>query len=148
MYLELQDFRTTYIAGVTLELNDTVVPNFGLLAHRDIDSSNNSANGNLVCRTDNTSCCRKSDNHNRTGFGAWFYPDGVMIVFNGTSQPSGQIYRMLRNAQILRLRRVGNANITNTTNGIYHCEVADQNGVNQTRYVGLYTEGAGEFVDM
>ena len=43
-----------------LERNGVAVTNFGLLGHGDIDQSDDPANigSNLVCRTDNTSCCR------------------------------------------------------------------------------------------
>ena len=131
--------------GVSLELNGIFVPNFGLLGHDETGTdATGSVGSNLVCRTDNTSCCRGSDNPNGGGFGSWFYPGGDMAVFNGTQQPDGQLYRILRVTQFVQLRRDGSAAITTLANGIYRCEVADQNGTMQTRYVGLYTEGAGE----
>ena len=132
--------------GVTLELNGSPFANFGLLAHNDIDTSDDVvANTSLVCRTDNTSCCRGPNNPNGTGFGSWFYPGGDMVLFAFVvTLPSGVIYRQRRRTQAIRLYRDNSTNITATANGIYRCEVADQNGVTQTRYVGLYTEGAGE----
>ena len=131
---------------MSLEHNGVAVPNFGLLGHSVIDESDDpdSVGGNLVCRTDNTSCCRGGDNPNGGGFGDWFYPSGNVVVFSEETQPNGQLYRMLRSMQIVRLHRVENS--AATANGIYHCEVADQNGVMQTRYVGLYTNGAGRHV--
>ena len=136
------EFYIFYYEGVSLELNGNPVINFGLLAHSDIDTSDDRevVGGNLVCRTDLTACCRYDDAQ-----GSWYYTTGGRVLFNFEgSLPSGQIYRLRRGAQVVRLRRDGNANIAATANGIYHCEVADQNGVLQTRYVGLYTEGAGE----
>ena len=133
---------------MSLELNGVAVPNFGLLGHSDIDQSDDSTSvgGNLVCRTDNTSCCRNADNPAGTGgFGEWFYPGGGVVEFYFNSPPSGQIYRMRRSDQVVRLRRDGSAGTT-SANGIYRCEVADLNGVTQTRYVGLYTDGAGRHV--
>ena len=134
-------------AGVSLELDGTAVLNFGLLGHSQIDTSDNLVvvGGNLVCRTDNTSCCRNVDNPAGTGgFGDWFYPGGDVVLFKSDGPlPSGQIYRLRRGPQVVRLRRDGTASTT-SSNGIYRCEVADQNGVTQTRYVGLYTDGAGE----
>ena len=129
-------------AGVSLELNGNLVDNFGLLAHDDIDTSNAAevVGGNLVCRTDLTTCCRDSDG---LGQGRWHYPTGGNVLFNFEGPlPSGQIYRFRRRTQVLWLRRELGSN--STANGIYRCEVADQNGVVQTRYVGLYTGGAGE----
>ena len=125
-----------------LELDGTAVLNFDLLGHSDIDTSDDLevVGGNLVCRTDLTACCRITEG---TPQGQWYYPTGgnVIFIFEG-ALPSGQIYRFRRGPQLIRLRR--ELGSTTTANGIYRCEVADQNGVTQTRYVGLYTEGAGE----
>ena len=135
-----------YFTGVYLELNGNLVPNFAVLGHNQIDTSDDptSVGGNLVCRTDNTSCCRGADNPNGRGFGDWFYPGVGVAVFPYEVLPSGPIYRQQRGAQVVRLRRDNNS--TFTANGIYRCEVADQNGVMQTRYVGLYSEGVGEYL--
>ena len=134
---------------MSLELNGVAVPNFGLLGHSEIDTSDDPANigSNLVCRTDNTSCCRGGDNPAGTGgFGNWYYAIGDGVAHFFESPTSGQIYRMQRGNQVIRLSREGSAAITATANGIYRCEVADQNSVMQTRYVGLYTNGAGRHV--
>ena len=127
---------------MSIELNGNFVDNFGLLEHSDIDTFSDigDVGGNLVCRTDLTTCCRGDDGMAQ---GNWYYPTGdeVMFPFEGPL-PSGQIYRPRRDTQVVRLYRAENS--AATANGIYRCEVADQNGVNQTRYVGLYTEGASE----
>ena len=69
-----------------------------------------------------------------------------MVAFTfDMNLPSGQIYGMRRGDQVIRLSRVGSAGTT-SANGIYRCELADQNGVTQTRYVGLYTDGTGRHV--
>ena len=131
------------IAGVTLELNGNFVENFGLLEHSEIDTSDvvEDVGGNLVCRTDLTTCCTVAEGMAQ---GNWYYPTGGNVLFNFEGPlPSGQIYRFRRSAQVVRLRR--QLGSTATANGIYRCEVADQNGVMQTRYVGLYTEGASEY---
>ena len=126
---------------MSLEHNGNPVPNFGLLTHSDIDTSddNTSVGGNLVCRTDNTTCCSHADGGAQ---GNWYYPTDDVALFASGELPSGQIYRMRRSAQVVQLRRELDSTIT--ANGIYRCEVADQNGTMQTRYLGLYTDGAGE----
>ena len=138
---------------MSLEHNGIEVPNFGLLGHSQINNSADSASvgGNMVCRTNNTSCCRNENNPTGAGFGKWFYPGGVVAVFPNDyfarqRSLNGSIYLLQRGTQVVRLRRELDSNTT-TANGIYRCEVADQNGVNQTRYVGLYTEGAGKHVE-
>ena len=131
-----------------LELTDTLVSNFGLLAHSDIGTSHDvdDVGSILVCRTDNTLCCRDGDNPNGRGFGSWYHPDGSLVPFPYAVLQSGGIYKMQRGTQVVRLIPESSASITTGHNGIYRCEVANQNGVIQTRYVGLYTDGAGEFV--
>ena len=127
---------------MTLDINGTIVPNFALLTHSDIDTSDDveDVGGNLVCRTNLTTCCRGGDG---LAQGFWYYPTGAIALFGFEGPlPGGQIYRYRRGAQVVRLRR--EVNSAATANGIYRCELADQNGVTQTRYVGLYTEGAGE----
>ena len=133
---------------MSLELDGSLFANFGLLGHSDIDTDDDmDVNTSLICRTDNTSCCRGGDNTAGTGgFGEWLYPNGTRVVFPFVMPlPAGVIYRQRRRTQNIRLYRDDSAIITATANGIYRCEVADQNGVMQTRYVGLYTDGAGEF---
>ena len=129
-----------------LEHNRDTVPNFGLLLHNMVGRISNDADedGNLVCRTDNTSCCRDFDSPNGIGFGHWYYPSGDLVVSISQPRATGQIYEMLRADQDVRLRRDNSAFIRATANGIYRCEVPDQNGVNRNRYVGLYSIGAGE----
>ena len=132
------------IAGVSLELNGNLVDNFGLLAHSDIDTNDDLEvlGHNLVCRTDNTTCCN-GPGHVATSQGDWYNPTGGRVTFPSEGNlPSGQIYRVRTGPQVVRIRRQRDS--AATANGIYRCEVADQNGVMQTRYVGLYTEGAGE----
>ena len=135
-------------AGVYLQLDNGCVNNFELLQHSDIDTNDDVMTiTGLVCRTDNTSCCRGRDNPNGSGFGDWFHPSGFVAAFSFDPMlPPGGIYRQRRLNKAIRLFRDNSrsTNISFTANGLYRCEVADQNGVLQTRYVGLYTEGAGE----
>ena len=134
-------------SGVTLnqDINNNI-PNFALRWHSEIDSSNldsNNVGHNLVCQTNLTTCCRDTEG---VAQGSWYYPtgDAVFFLYQG-ALPSGQIYRLRRGPQVVRLYRNGSADAA-TANGIYRCEVADQNGVTQTRYVGLYTGEAGELL--
>ena len=138
-------------AGVSVELTGIPVSNFGLLGHSQIGTNHSHdvddvGSSLLVCRTDNTSCCRGADSPNGRGFGNWYHPDGSLVPFLYARLRSGEIYKMQRRTQVVRLIHESSANITTGHNGIYRCEVANQNGVIQTRYLGLYTDGAGEFV--
>ena len=134
---------------MSVEHTGILVSNFGLLGHSQIGTSHDvdDVDSNLVCRTDNTSCCRGTDNPNGGGFGNWYHPNGSQLAFIFMGWRS-DIYKMQRGTQVVRLIPESSASITTGHNGIYRCEVANQNGVIQTRYVGLYTNdtGAGEFV--
>ena len=35
--------------------------------------------GALECHTDDTTCCRGTDNPDGTGRGEWYYPDGTVV---------------------------------------------------------------------
>ena len=67
--------------------------------------------------------------------GDWYYPNGTGVANNGEMW---KFYRD-RGPSVVRLnkRRGGE-------DGIYHCEIPDTAGVNQTIYIGVYTAGSGK----
>ena len=143
MYIDYLYHHHVFCAGVSVELNSIPISNYGLLGHGDIATD---GSGDLVCRTDHTQCCRNLDSPGGVGHGSWYHPStytGSEVRFSYGPQVTGQIYHMRRGLQTILLRRDGGTGVT-AADGIYRCEVADQSGVTQTRYVGLYTDGAGE----
>ena len=83
----------------------------------------------LLCRTDNTQCCRMRDNlPDRVAFGQWFFPNGDEV-----GNDDGDFFRN-RGEGIVRLNRRNNAR---SPTGRYRCEIPDASGVNQTLYVNI-----------
>ena len=96
----------------------------------DIGSSNEDS---LLCKTNLTACCRKSDFS--TPLGNWFFPNGTKVPNNNTQWD----FYKIRGHMVIRLhRRRGGVE------GIYHCEIPDSMNVIQTIYIGVYTTSNGE----
>ena len=115
------------IKEVRFQLGDQTYVNGSAVLLTGIGEGNNS----LLCLTNNTQCCRGSDNPSGGGFGEWYFPDGTLV-------PDGQdanrsIYRN-RDTSVVRLNRRNNA--TSPT-GVYRCEVPDASGTNQTISITL-----------
>ena len=91
----------------------------------------------LLCLTDSTQCCRRSDNPNGVQLGHWYFPDGTLVP-DGT-EPTRDFYRN-RGASVVRLNRRNNAQ---SPTGVYRCEIPDASGTTQTLYVGVYTTEKG-----
>ena len=112
-------------------MNGAVIPNHGFVLLDNIGESSNS----LVCMTDNTACCSRDQVPGRGILGDWYYPNGTGLANNGWMW---EFYRN-RGPSVVRLHR-RRGGVT----GIYHCEIPDTAGVNQTMFIGVYTTGTGE----
>ena len=112
-------------------MNGAVIPNHGFVLLDNIGESSNS----LVCMTDNTACCARDQVPGRGILGDWYYPNGTGLA------NSGEMWGFYRNRgqSVVRMhhRRRG-------VTGIYHCEIPDAAGVDQTLFIGVYTAGTGE----
>ena len=100
----------------------------------------------VVCHTDLYTCCSSSQGTHR---GSWYFPDGTMLPFTGSSVAIG----LGRADQIAVIRRTTATGPT----GIYRCDIPtnavhdydyydyDRDGirVRDTVYVGLYTADGG-----
>ena len=117
-----------------LVLNGVIIPNHGFILLDNIGESPNS----LLCLTDNRMCCGRDQSPGREILGEWYYPNGTGVANNGLQW---EFYRN-RGPSVVRLhhRRDG-------VTGIYHCEIPDAAGINQTMYIGLYTADTGEKQD-
>ena len=85
--------------------------------------------------TDNRACCGHDQSPGRGILGDWYYPNGTRVV---NSLNMWEFYRNRGQSVVRMNRRRGGVN------GIYHCEIPDTAGVNQTIYIGVYTAGTGE----
>ena len=96
----------------------------------DQNNDPNNTNDALWCQSANSS----------TNIGVWYYPNGNEVpLFDGdfidASAPS-PVFSKRFSGQIALARRDGLAGYE----GLYKCIIPDENGVNQTLVVGIYTD--------
>jgi len=126
-------FPFSPIAGdVWFSLNGTTYQNNIIVTLEDIGEGDDA----LLCMTDVTDCCRP---HPGKALGNWFFPNGTRVPSSGNQW---DFYRT-RGQSVVRLqRRRGGAD------GIYRCTIpvpqSDAEDVNQTIFIGVYTESTGE----
>ena len=90
----------------------------------DIGEGNNA----LLCMTNLTACCGRSEN--RSVLGDWYFPNGTVVPSSGEQW---DFHRTRDRSVVLLNRRRGGVD------GIYSCEIPDSNNVNQIIYIGVYT---------
>ena len=93
----------------------------------DQNMDSNNINDALWCQSANTS----------SNIGVWYYPNGTEVpLFDGdfTDGPS-PVFSKRFSGQIALARKDGLAGYE----GLYKCIIPDENGVNQTQVVGVYT---------
>ena len=71
-----------------------------------------------------------------TALGNWYFPEESAVEF----ERANNIYKN-RGPSVVRLHK--KPNITSPT-GIYRCDIPDDNGVNQSIFVGVYPMEHGE----
>ena len=117
--------------GVVVVLNGAIIPNHGFVLLDNIGESSNS----LLCLTDNRMCCARAQSPGGVILGDWYYPNGTGVANSGLQW---EFYRN-RGPSVVRLhRRRGGVD------GIYHCEIPDAAGVDQTMYIGVYAANTGK----
>ena len=89
----------------------------------------------LLCVTDNTACCGRAQVPNMGVLGDWYYPNDTVVPNQGDGW---DFYRLRDQSVVYMNRRRGGED------GIYHCEIPDATGVDQTIYIGVYTASSGE----
>ena len=90
----------------------------------------------LLCRTNQTACCRPSDSGgNGSAIGNWFFPNGTRVP---SSTGQLDLYRT-RGQMVVRLRRRRGGE-----EGTYRCEIPDAMNVTQSIYIGVYSASTGE----
>ena len=115
---------------VWFSLNGTTYQNNSCVTLEDIGSSNTDS---LLCITNLTACCRRSDSS--TPSGNWFLPNGTKV----RDENSGSDFYRVRGHMVIRLnRRRGGEE------GIFSCVIPDSMNVLQTIYIGVYSAGRGE----
>ena len=92
----------------------------------------------LRCMTDNTSCCRSpyTDSLVQQALGNWFFPNETRVPSSGVRW---DFHRTRGHMVVLLQRRRGGVD------GVYSCVIPDEDGNLQSTYIGVYTEGAGQW---
>ena len=122
---------------VSFGLTGQTLANHSYVDLSTVGNANDNSDG-VVCHTDLGTCCSGSQGSHR---GDWYFPDGTLLPFSGTSVPIG----LARAAQIAVIRRTSGTGPT----GIYRCDIPTNavyhydNSVRDTVYVGLYTGSKG-----
>lgn len=111
------------IADVSIFHGGQRLPNNSLVTVNDIGEDLEG----LFCLTNKEDCC--------DSVGTWLFPDDTVV----TSQPDANVYE-LRGLSILSLNRAFEMEVDN---GLFRCEIPSADGVTQTLYVGIYSDGAG-----
>ena len=123
--------------GVQLYLpyQNKIIPDFSLLhagQFYNVDINYNDINDALWCQSAN----------NSFDIGLWYYPNGTQVplftgAFDDSSAPS-PIFSKRFTGQIALARKKSLSDYE----GLYTCIIPDENGVNQTLVVGIYTNYA------
>ena len=126
--------------GIVISLGDRVIPNHGLVTTEDIglDPEGQNLTVGLSCNTIYAQCCTGTSSMTRTA--SWHYAHfSGNIPLSSTSDTFS--FNMNRTRQAVYLFRNRNLNDPTVTNGIWRCTIPDSNGVQQTKYIGIYTRG-------
>ena len=93
----------------------------------DVDKNSDNISDALWCQSDN----------NGSNIGLWYFPDGTQVLLYNGSLLTGPspIFSKRFTGQIAIARNDGLSGYE----GLYTCIIADENGVNQTLVLGLYT---------
>ena len=95
------------------------------------------AGGALECHTDDTTCCRGTDNSNGYDKGEWFFPNGTKI-----NRVLSLFYYITRGHMVIKLNiaRNGSSSMPSVP-GTYQCKIPNANGVIITRNITLEAGG-------
>ena len=127
------------MTGVQLYLPyvNKIIPDYSMIyagQFFDVDQNNdpNDIADSLWCQSAN----------NGSDIGVWYYPNGTQVplftgAFDDLSTPS-PLFSKRFNGQIALARRAALFGVE----GLYTCIIPDENGVNQTLVVGVYTNSA------
>ena len=127
---------------VRFTLNGTTYQNNSVVTLEDIGEHDDA----LLCITDNTACCGRTQSPGAVVLGNWYYPNGTGVANSIVAARDIQwefiVWDFYRNRgpSVVRMnRRRGGVN------GIYGCVIPDTAGVDQYMYIGIYTASSGEW---
>ena len=127
--------------GIRISLGDRELRNHGLVTTEDIgvDNSGMRLEEGLNCNTTYVQCCTGTSN---TRTASWHH--GHITIPVRLSVPSIAnpfAFGMKRTGQAVYLFRNRVLPTPTVTDGIWRCTIPDQNGDQQTKYIGIYANG-------
>ena len=125
--------------GAQLEHNSNAMVNNSLLVLEEVGEN---ANNVLKCLTTNRDCCRPSDTMTGLGLGKWHLPNGELVSELQSVSMDAAFYIKRENGSVDLYQR----NNSISVEGVYHCEIPLGTGENGSAFIGLYSEGNGEFI--
>lgn len=117
--------------GIWLILKGQVLSNNSLVTLENVWEGEES----LQCWTDRQDCCH-SDYTAGGALGKWSYPDGSKVKFAVSYELSDMtrpLFRDRRHQAVIVHRKKGGED------GVYYCEIPDEQGVTHRVYVGMYS---------
>ena len=125
--------------NVRFSLNGTTYQNNSLVTLEDIGEGDAA----LLCLTNAIDCCRPPYTGAMGGVrGNWYFPNGTRVPSendNSTTNEGLDFYSTRGDMRVFLHRRRGGED------GVYRCEIPDENNVTQSMYIGVYTENVGEW---
>ena len=112
------------ISDVGFLLNGQLLPNNSAVTWMEIGEGSAA----LFCLTSNTNCCEST-----SPLEQWNFPDGSVHLMN-----TDTIYQEYGKNSILLIHQVG----TQSVNGIFDCQIRDQDGQLNILYIGIYQDHA------
>ena len=124
-----------HTSAVGLLFHDSHLENRSVVSLDDIGEGADA----LLCLTNSLSCC--DEHSDGTTSGMWYFPNSSPVPLE--SQASGHRHDMYitRGPGVVRLHRRGSSMMPV---GIFHCEIPDEEGMNQSIYIDVYSDVQGE----
>ena len=91
----------------------------------------------LLCLTNSLSCC--VEHGDGTTGGMWYFSDSSPVPLG--TQGSGHDMYITRGPSVVRLHRKSNSSMQV---GLFHCEIPDARGMDQSIFIGIYPDLQGE----
>ena len=113
------------MTGVRLYLQQRVIPNYSMIYASQFHATTDA----LYCQSAN----------NGSDIGVWYYPNGTQVpLFTGAINDSSvpTLFSKRFSGQIALAITSGLSGVE----GLYTCIITDENGMNQTLVVGVYTD--------
>ena len=106
--------------------NNSIISEMDIANHLTIPPAKDS----LVCLTNRFPCC------SGLGDGSWYNPDGSRTP---EGLVTGHFYQIYQHQSVIL-----HESVTSTSEGLFHCQIADKANATHDLYIGVYSSGAGK----